>query len=147
MIPRTYRSSYMSGGIIAFRISGIQEKHWARMVSWDGGTNAVVRDIRAPKLYRLTVVPKMEGNYPYFVVDPLRALKDYKTGKVILGKILGFQASNKIFPTVGHYTNCEPTAQQITDELNKIKYLKGASLYLGETSGSEHVKAVWTAIQ
>lgn len=129
------------------QISGIQEKHWARVVSWDGGTNAVVRDIRAPKLYRLTVIPKWEGDYPYFVVEPKRALMDYKTGKVVLGKILGFQASNKIYPTVGYYPKCEPTPLQITAELQKIRYLKGASLYLGETSGSEHVKAVWTAIQ
>lgn len=147
-----YRATYLPNQVHVGRdyriqIAGIQEKHWSRVVSWNGGTEAIVKDLRSTKLYRMLVVPQQAGDYKYFTAPTGRALYDYKTGKVVVGKMLGFQASDKIFPTVGYYPACQPTAQQITDELNKIKYLKGASLYLGETSGSEHVKAIWSAIQ
>lgn len=147
-----YQSTYLPkqihvGRDYRIQVSGIQEKHWSRVVSWNGGTEAIVKDLRSTKLYRLVVIPKAEGNFKYFEAMPTRQLMDYKTGKVVVGKILGFQASDKIYPTVGYYPNCEPTSTQISDELDKIKHLKGASLYLGETSASEHVKAVWSAIQ
>jgi hypothetical protein len=129
------------------QVQGIVEKHWSRIVSWDGGINTVVKDIRANKLYRMQVVPQQEGAYHYFTIAANRALLDYKTGKVIVGKMLGFQSVDKIFPTVGYYPACQPTPTQVSDELDRIKNLKGASLYLGETSQSEHVKAIWSAIQ
>jgi len=65
--------------------------------------------------------------------------------------VLGFQDKDKVFPTVGVYgddvTIVKPSPAIVEAKLNAISNLKGASLYLGETSTSAHIEAIWKAIQ
>lgn len=121
--------------------------HWSRIVQWDGGIEAIVKDLVANRLHRMPVVPMQEGNFKYMQVHPDRKLYDYKTGKVHNGMLLGFQDKDKVFPTVASYDNYEVSPESMQAKLNAIPGLKGASLYLGETSTSAHVEAIWNSIQ
>jgi hypothetical protein len=122
--------------------------HWSRCVSWnEGSTEAIIKDINANRLYRLPVLPMEEGNYKYMHVDGRRRFYDYKTGKIDCGMLLGFQDKDKVFPTVASYDNYTVLPLEMRTKLEAIPALKGSSLYLGETSTSDHVKAVWEAIQ
>jgi hypothetical protein len=150
--PKTlYQSTYLPGQVHVNRdyrlqIFGRSTKSWGRVVQWDGGTECIVKDYASAKMHRLRVQVKSQGSYKYMVNLPDRKLYDYKTGVTETGRLLGFQVREKIVPTVGAYDSCPTTPAEITTQLDKISNLKGASLYLGDTSTSAHVKAVWTAL-
>jgi hypothetical protein len=151
--PKTlFQSTYLPGQVHVnweYRIQVFNvtpNKRWCCVVQWDGGDECIIRDLTSAKLHRLHVIPKIEGNFKYMVNVPDRKLYDYKTGKVETGRMLGFQVRDKIIPTVGAYESCPTMPAEITTQLDKIKNLRGASLYLGDTSTSAHVKAVWTAL-
>lgn len=150
--PQTlYKSTYLPGQVHVGRdyriwVYDVPQKHWCRVVSWDGGDHCIIQDRASARLYRLPVIVKSEGTYKYMVNKPSREFLDYKTGKIKKGKILGFQVREKIVPTVGAYDTCPTTPAEIVVELRKIDILKGASLYLGDTSTSAHVEAVGDGI-
>ena len=121
-------------------------KRWCRVVAWDGSEECIIRDMMSSRLYRFPVKVLQEGDYKYMVALSDRKFYDYKTGKIECGRLLGFQTRDKIVPTVGAYDSCPTTPQEIFIELDKISTLVGASLYLGDTSTSAHVEAVWQAI-
>lgn len=150
--PKTlFNSTYLPGQVHVDRdyriqIFNVTEKHWGRVVSWSGGPECIVKDLATAKLHRLRVKPMSAGDYKYMVNVPGRKLYDYKTGQIETGRLLGFQVREKIIPTVGAYDSCPTTPAEITFQLDKIANLQGASLYLGDTSTSEHVKAVTKAV-
>ena len=135
-----WRSAYLPnqlhvGRDYRLQVFGVAQKPWGRIVSWNGGTEAVIRNMASTKLFRLRVVPQDDNGYKYMTVDPLRKFYDYKTGNENLGKILGFCAPNRIVPTVGIYEvagRTLPTPAEVKNELGKVPNLTGASVYLGE---------------
>jgi len=128
-----------------------QTNRWGRVLAWDGGTNCVIKDLMANRLFRIAVIPMQEGDFHYMVIKSGRRMFDYKTNSMDSGMVLGFQDKDKVFPTVGIYgddvTIVKPSPAIVEAKLNAIPNLKGASLYLGETSTSQHIEATWKAIQ
>jgi hypothetical protein len=89
--------------------------------------------------------------YRYMIISTGRKMFDYKTGLIVEGKVLGFQALDRIYPTVGVYGDgnpvVKPSPTEVKLKLDEIPVLVGASLYLGDTSDSSHVEAIWESLQ
>jgi len=133
-----------------YRIQIGSQKYWGRILEWDGGNYCILKNLASAKLFRVSVVRKQNGDYIYMEAAIRRRMFDYKTGKIESGKILGFQAKDKIYPTVGVYGSgdpvIKPTPFEVKLKLDIIPNLTGASLYLGDTSDSAHVEAIWNSI-
>lgn len=119
---------------------------WGRVVAWDGGSWCTIKDLKAARPFKVKVVPKVAGNYHYMVIATDRQYYDYATGQVSAGIITGFQDRELVFPTVASYGNYPCAPADLTASLKKLPNLKGASLYLGDTTQSAHVEAVWNGI-
>lgn len=150
--PRAlYLSTYLPqqvhvGWNYRMQIYGVRDKHWGKIVAWDGMYYATIKDLVTTKLYRVAVDPRSEGDYRYMLVAFGRNLYDYKTAQTVTGRLLGFQEKTKIVPTVGVYDIRKPPPEEVRSMLDDIAGLTGASLYLGDTSESAHVRAVWEAV-
>lgn len=132
------------------QISGVALKHWGRIVQWDGNAEALVKDLVTTKLHRVPVKHNVDKDYHYMTIHAERKIYNYKTGKAS-GKLLGFQAKDKILPTVGIYEyqgQLSVTSADVLTQLDKIPMLKGASIYLGEYPwSSDYIRAAWESIQ
>lgn len=127
-------------------IDGVSAKHWGRIVEWHGGSECLVKDLVSSKLYRVPVTPHKVNGYEYMTIKPDRFIYARTSIQKKTGKLLGFQAKEKIVPTVGVWSLNTPTPEDVKAKLDEVPGLVGASIYLGETSTSEHVRAVWQSI-
>jgi len=126
-----------------------QSIRWGRVLNWDGGPFCTLRDIRANRLYKVAVDKQQDGDYVYMTIKTGRKMFDNATATKQTGVVLGFQDRGKVFPTVGTYEHAgsTPAPADIKSSLNAISNLKGASVYLGEVSTNDQIKASWEAIQ
>ena len=134
-----------------YRILIKSQKYWGRVVAWDGSAQCIIKNLASAKLYRVPVVRNQDGEFFYMTIATARRMYDYKTGLIVEGKVLGFQALDKIYPTVGVYGDgnpvVKPSPADVKLKLDAITNLAGASLYLGDTSDSSHVEAIWESVQ